>query len=82
MLRHSTLSHDLGAERFRHISPDAQANRLAKLITKLGSPVPRHQFNLTARFLFDGSVSEASAGLFERQIPCLRGGAAAGWIAR
>ena len=36
MLRHSTLYHDLGAEHFRHISPEAQANRLAKLIAKLG----------------------------------------------
>ena len=36
MLRDGTFYHDLGAEHFRRISPEAQANRLAKLITKLG----------------------------------------------
>jgi transposase len=35
MLRDGTFYHDLGAEHFRRISPEAQANRLAKLITKL-----------------------------------------------
>jgi hypothetical protein len=36
MLRDGTFYHDLGAEHFRRISPQAQANRLAKLIVKLG----------------------------------------------
>ena len=36
MLRDGTFYHDLGAGHFHRISPEAQANRLAKLITKLG----------------------------------------------
>ena len=51
MLRHSTLYHDLGAEHFRRISHEPQANRLAKLIAKLG-------FSLTlAPIQPNGSVS-------------------------
>jgi len=36
MLRDGTFYHDLGAGYLHRISPEAQANRLAKLITKLG----------------------------------------------
>jgi len=36
MLRDGTFYHDLGAGHFHRISPEAQANRLTKLITKLG----------------------------------------------
>jgi hypothetical protein len=36
MLRDGTFYHDRGAGHFRCISPETQANRLAKLIAKLG----------------------------------------------
>jgi hypothetical protein len=36
MLRDGTFYHDLGTEHFHRLSPQAQAHRLAKLITKLG----------------------------------------------
>ena len=36
MLRHGTFYQDLGPDHFRRASPKAQANRLARQITKLG----------------------------------------------
>jgi transposase len=36
MLRDGTFYHDLGADHFRRLAPEAQANRLARLIAKLG----------------------------------------------
>lgn len=36
MLRDGTFYHDLGPDHFRRLSPETQANRLAKMIAKLG----------------------------------------------
>jgi len=36
MLRDGTFYHDLGANHFHRASPEVQANRLARQITKLG----------------------------------------------
>ena len=51
MLRDGTLYQDLGADHFRRIAPEAQANRLVRQIAKLGftctlAPLTAHEVSV------------------------------------